>query len=162
MHKHTTHVEYDGMICQQDRELVKPVRPLPLSFSITTKGAERAINSVMLCSQHGDICDYVSSMFFKVVFVGVCLCVCISWVENMDKGSGINCVFFFFCVLVCYLLDCPHAWRAYPHLHPGWSKTANTHTYIKGDREHVGEKIWIWDQNKTFVLANLIFAINLV
>lgn len=32
------HTEDDGMICQQRQELVRPVGPLPLIFSMTTKG----------------------------------------------------------------------------------------------------------------------------
>lgn len=32
-----THTQYYGLICQQDQELVKPVLPLQLKFSITTE-----------------------------------------------------------------------------------------------------------------------------
>lgn len=39
MHKHAreTHKGCDGMICQQQLKLVKPVEPLPPCFSISTK-----------------------------------------------------------------------------------------------------------------------------
>lgn len=57
-----THPQCDGMICQQRQELVKPVWPLPLSFSITIKGAERAINPVTLASRHVHIYECVSSV----------------------------------------------------------------------------------------------------
>lgn len=82
----------------------------------------------------GHVCKYVSVI--GLIFIGVAF-----WMENIFKDIKRSHLRVY--VSVWYLPGCPRAGRAYPHLHPGWNKTADRDTYesreqtwIKKTRTH--------------------------
>lgn len=91
----------------------------------------------------GHVCKYVSVI--GLIFIGVAF-----WMENISKDIKRSHLRVY--VAVWYLPGCPRAGRAYPHLHPGWNKTANRDTYESR------EQTWMKKHTHTKEMTRSIFC----